>query len=259
MVQFVLFLFVMKNLILILTVFLSVTVFAKAPSSADTPKMENVAEALDQLPAEDAAFFFMNEYGPAADLVTPDDMFGYQEYINNSKTKPQAFINKRDQSDGGIAAFHNNIYAEGYYRMQAEKIAKLMKVQPWLEWNSSTKTYTIRHGNLGEKLFAPFAKNGEVTLYRGLSQKEVNLLLKLQKGDQSALNDLFSNRDGIFFTPDASKMSMWATDGVYIEIKLTQQDYNNVYAGIEFDYVEASIPADVIKRVIGSMVVHSVK
>lgn len=106
----------------------------------------------------------------------------------------------------------------------------------------------------------PFVKNGSVTLYRGLSRRDLASMIKARDGTEADREALFSEgRDALFFTPDKSQMQKWATEKVFVEITLKEAELSNIYGGIEFDYVEVAIPKEFALKLLKRFTVHKIK
>lgn len=222
------------------------------------PSMSDVVTGLERLPEADKNWFFETEWGGPEELASDNDEYGYAKMLSNSLKIPQPFYNKRNQRVGGIGAYRNHIFAEGYYRAQAERIAPLIAQQPWLQWNSENQKYEVRRGYTAEVLLSDYVRDGKVTLYRGLSQEDLKSMLDAQK-DPKKFDALFAKRDAIFFSPDKRALNKWAADGIAIELELNTNDFDKIYAGLEYDYVEVALPPDALKNSLSTMRVRGKK
>lgn len=226
------------------------------PATAIHPSLEEVVTALGKLPAGEAGAFFETSWGPASQLIESGDPYGYRPLITQSYRKPAPFYNKVNQRAGGVALFHGSIFAEGYYRTHPDAIRNLMTRQTWLEWNPQKRTFTSRRGNPAPLLTRPYVRDGKIRLYRGLSDRNLQMLFTARDGGPAEINAIFERRDALFFSPDRNVMSKWATDGRYIEITLDARYLGEVYAGIEYDYVEVALLPEALRRALPTLKVH---
>ncbi len=224
------------------------------------PSLENVVIGLNLLTPEEAETFYETSWGGADQLTNePGDLYGYRKAIRDSYKKPQAYFNKMNHRMGGIAVYQGNVFAEAFYKMHPEPFRDLMKKQAWLRWDEKNKKFIPERGNPASLLLQNYIINGKITLYRGLSLSDLQSMQKAQKGGSTEFDALFAQRDVLFFSPDLRVVETWATEGKFIEVQINVADLDNVYAGIESDYVEVALLPSVVKNVLPNMIVHSTR
>jgi hypothetical protein len=86
----------------------------------------------------------------------------------------------------GFSAYGNDLFLDGYfYNNGLEKrgtTRELVAKQPWLRWHPEKKSFSLERGNASEALLNKWystQKGAEVTIYRGLTQKEEQPLLEV--------------------------------------------------------------------------------
>jgi len=161
---------------------------ASATDDSPTPA-EALAKTILQLPtdAQPAVLYFLDDQDLSALRATGQLDFAeqLQRQIPSSDKSPQPLYNKTKSGDGGIAVFHGNIFAEGFFRQhigQAEfKNAhgavitrKVIKGQPWFEWNPSQKSWTYRTDGAGLAILGQ--PSGPQNFFRGTTIEEWNVL-----------------------------------------------------------------------------------
>lgn len=213
---------------------------------AVAPTAAQISNAYDLLQASDSLYFMRPCIGG---ISYKAEGFDFTNKFNGSFQHPLAVLsNDNATMDGGSVVFHGNIFAEGYFRelKLAEKEGELttkdlIKMEPWLQWHPDTQAYTLERGHMQDALLKPYVKNGKIKIYRGLAAHQMDQIKRLQAGDKTALAELFSGtHDAMFFTPDLFAAKKWA-DGYYIEITLNEADIENLYAGIEYNYIEIAM------------------
>ncbi len=276
----------LKFIILLLLVFTGTHAYSSgafastAAQSISVPHAtkEKLAEALSQLPAKEQIFFFQADYGTAQEeFASPGDDFQYQVQLNQSYSAPVWFHNLNDMNSGGVAAFNGHVFSEGFYRLAVSHgyttdRATLQQVQPWLEWDTQNSRYNIRHGNSAQALLSPLVTNGKVKLYRGTDKRGLDYVEKVKNGDFSAMKNgtfgyfssmsggVTTEADSLFFTPTkqiaAEKWRGQDPGGGYFEIELSSADFDKVYAGIEFTYIEVAFSPEALQNSASSIVIH---
>lgn len=239
---------------------------AKLLNSQDRPQIQDVQRALESLESpEERLLFYREEWG--FDFLKPGNPYGTEKFLQDSYISPQPFYNKTNDRDGGIVMFRGHIFVDAYFRDQRGQVAEvkyttaeLAQRQIWFRWDPRTKTYSKEYGDMQVPLMEDLlqAGNGQVTLFRGLNEEQVQQLLRLKKGETQVLKELFTpHRDALFFTPDINAARKWSR-GYFIEVILDRTHLKKSYVGIEYDYREIAIyDPTVLTQVVKNMKIHA--
>ncbi len=202
---------------------------------------------------------------------------------NDGSENVQYLYSSKKLGDGGISIYKNNLFIEGFFRrMVVEKklnteddtmtFADAIHKQTWMEWNGFM--YQLRTGSPIKALIKPDPVTGRVTLYRGMTSAETSDWMKASKNKEELkqfASQLASNTKAreIFFSPQLEGASIWATDGNVIALTLSVKSSkallenssvnSNVYAGIEYSYIEVAMPAVTLASLLEGASITSAK
>jgi hypothetical protein len=186
-------------------------------------------------------------------------------FINESLTKPSYFFvltGNGSNTFGGMTLYKGDVFAEGFYRNRSSGVqeqlyprraysaTEIMTQQPWLEWNSSSRSFTPKVGSPAVRIAQHIQKEQGAdfaTFHRGTNVKYSDKAKAL-----ASLNNYpFGNFGGIFTTPSFEAAKGWASPVVlsakidpsefFKKITVASPERGNlpgVYIGIEYGYPE---------------------
>lgn len=231
-------------------------------------KSRQVVQALKLLPPETADLFYEVDWG----IDAVKDYLKVSEALEKNDDEPIPLENKQALRSGGMTIFRNNIYPDQYFRKLSWSSStegthftpqELSYRQPWLKWMNKENKYILQFGSTNQSLLSPYIKNGKIKLYRGTSERAAQIFEQAQKENQAeSIHKLFERIEALLFTPDKTAAQGWSR-GYVIEIEFDASllmNVSDVYAGVEYNYVEvALINPDILKKSISRVVLHKTR